>query len=293
MIVLENDQFKVEINEFGAELTSMVSKKTGVNYVWKGDPTAWKRHAPILFPIVGRLKGQSYTVGGEKYDITQHGFGRDLEWQAKQVSGTCAEFTLTQSEYTKKMYPWDFTCTVRFTLDGASLTKEHITRNDDKTTMFYEVGGHDAYAICWNEGDKITDYAVEFEASREIYPVLTDENVFLSEEHGRIALDNHCLPITRETFKDDAMILDELPLRRAAIVSRKSSTRVTMDFADFPYFALWSPYKDFDVPFVCLEPWSTLPDGGYLDQAIENKVGVRTLAPGESETLAFVTTVKE
>lgn len=105
MIVLENEGFRVEINPFGAELTSFRSKTTGTEYVWGGDPAAWKRHAPVLFPIVGRLKDKTYTVDGASFEITQHGFGRDLEWEPKQVSGTCAEFTLTQSEYTKKMYP--------------------------------------------------------------------------------------------------------------------------------------------------------------------------------------------
>ena len=89
MQVLENERFRVEINEFGAELTRFTSKKDGTEYVWKGDPAAWKRHAPILFPIVGRLKDKTYTVDGKPYEITQHGFGRDLEWQAQKISGTC------------------------------------------------------------------------------------------------------------------------------------------------------------------------------------------------------------
>ena len=84
MQVLENERFRVEINEFGAELTRFTSKKDGTEYVWKGDPAAWKRHAPILFPIVGRLKDKTYTVDGRPYEITQHGFGRDLEWQAQK-----------------------------------------------------------------------------------------------------------------------------------------------------------------------------------------------------------------
>lgn len=75
MQVLENERFRVEINEFGAELTRFTSKKDGTEYVWKGDPAAWKRHAPILFPIVGRLKDKTYTVDGRPYEITQHGFG--------------------------------------------------------------------------------------------------------------------------------------------------------------------------------------------------------------------------
>lgn len=293
MLVLENERFRVEIAELGAELTSWVSKTDGTQYVWQADPAAWKRHAPILFPIVGRLKDKTYTVGGKPYEITQHGFGRDLAWQAVQLSDVCAEFILRQNAHTKAMYPWDFTCTVRYTLDGGALRKEHITTNDSDETLYYEVGGHDAYTLCWQPGETIGDYFVAFEGVSSLHPVLTDETVTLSEQHGDLPLREGRLYLTRETFAADAIILDDLPVRRATIGCTKNDRCVTMDFADFPYFGLWSPYKDFDVPFVCLEPWSSLPDGSYLDHAIENKVGVRVLPPNESETLTFTTTVTE
>ena len=191
------------------------------------------------------------------------------------------------------MYPGDFTCIVRYTLDGGTLTKEHIVQNDSDTEMYYEVGGHDGYSLCLCQGEELTDYFVEFEGTEALHPILTDENVVLSRDHGDLPLADGRLYLTRETFRDDAMILDDLPVRRAMIGCTKNDKRVTMDFADFPYFALWSPHKAFDVPFVCLEPWSTLPDGGYLDHAIESKVGVRVLGPGERETLTFSTTVTE
>lgn len=293
MQVLENELVRVEINEMGAELSSWVSKKDGTEYVWQADPAVWKRHAPILFPIVGRLKDKTYTVGSKAYEITQHGFGRDLEFTVNRLHAACAEFTLVQSAYTKGMYPWDFNFTVRYTLDGATLKKEHITHNTDTSDLYYEVGGHDAYNLCLCPGEQITDYYVEFEGMQALHPILTDETVMLSQEHGEIALQNGRLAITRETFKDDAIILDDLPVRRATIGSVKNAKRITMDFADWPYFALWSAYKDFDVPYVCLEPWSTLPDGSYLDHAIENKVGVRKLAPGETENLVFSVTITD
>ena len=180
MQVLENKGFRVEINEQGAELTSFRSKATGTEYVWQGDPAAWKRHAPILFPIVGRLKDKTYTVGGKAYEITQHGFGRDLEWQANRESDTCVSLTLMPNDYTKKMYPWDFQCTVRYTLDGASLKKEHITENCSGSTMYYEVGGHDAYNLCWQDGEQITDYYVAFEGTDKLCRIVTDEAVMLT-----------------------------------------------------------------------------------------------------------------
>ena len=293
MQVLENERFRVEINEFGAELTRFTSKKDGTEYVWKGDPAAWKRHAPILFPIVGRLKDKTYTVDGKPYEITQHGFGRDLEWQAQKISGTCAEFTLTPSEYTKKMYPWDFICTVRYTLDGNALKKEHIVKNTSDSVMYYEVGGHDAYTLCWEDGEKITDYYVEFEGTDALSRIATDENVMLTADRVSVPLTDGRLPISRELFANDAVMTEGLPFRTATIASTKNRRRVTMDFTNFDYFAVWSPYKDFEVPFVCLEPWSTLPDGNHLDHAIEHKQGIRKLHPNESETLTFTTIIDE
>ena len=116
MQILENELFRVEINPFGAEQSSFKSKKTGTEYVWQADPAIWKRHAPILFPIVGRLKDKTYTVGGTAYEITQHGFGRDLEWQVGAAGENYVEFVLEANDFTKKMYPWDFVCTVRIRL---------------------------------------------------------------------------------------------------------------------------------------------------------------------------------
>ncbi len=293
MYQLENERFCVAINEQGAELSSWISKKTGTEYVWQADPAVWKRHAPILFPIVGRLKDKTYTVGGKPYQITQHGFGRDLVWQANQVDACCVEFLLQQSDVTKAMYPWDFSCTVRYTLTEDTLRKEHIVTNDSDTDLYYEIGGHDAYTLCWEPDEKITDYFVAFEGVEALHPILTDENVMLSQRHGSLALEDGCLPITRETFRNDAIIMDDLPVRRVTLGSLKNNRTVTMDFADFPYFAVWSTYQAFDVPYVCLEPWSTLPDGGYLDYAIEQKEGVRLLHPGQEETLVFTTTIRE
>lgn len=293
MHILQNKGFRVEISTHGAELTSLKSLKDGTEYVWQGDPEIWGRHAPVIFPIVGRLKGKKYTAEGKEYEITQHGFGRDLEWEAHPVSDTCIEFTLTQNDITKKMYPWDFTCTLRYTLEGASLKKEHITKNDSNSTMYYEIGGHDGYTICWNKGESINDYYVEFEGITELHPIVVDENILLSRNHGNVPLENGRLQIKHGLFVPDALMLDDLPVRKASIGCFKNSKRVTMDFADFPYFAVWSKNLPEDVPFVCLEPWSTLPDGDYLGQEIEGKVGVRVLKPGESETLTVITTITD
>lgn len=49
---LENLRLKVTINQMGAEISSVLSKENGFEYVWSGDEKYWKRQAPVLFPIV-------------------------------------------------------------------------------------------------------------------------------------------------------------------------------------------------------------------------------------------------
>lgn len=291
MHILENEILRVTIDPQGAELTSIIRKADGAEYVWQGDPTYWKRHAPVLFPIVGRLKGQSYTVGGQAYSITQHGFGRDLPFAVHPVSDTCAEFVLTENEHTKSMYPYDFTFTIRYTLEGASLKKEHITENRSAQPLYYEVGGHDAYNILMDGAPLASHYAA-FEGVEQLSVIDVDDSVMLTRSHHTVPLQEGRLYLTRETFSHDALMLDELPVRRCTLGSTAHDRSVTMDFSDFPYFALWSPYRpEDDVPFVCLEPWSTLPDGSYLGQELEQKTGVRCVAPGAQETLAFTVTI--
>lgn len=291
MQVLENERFRVTINELGAELTSIVGKSDGAEYVWQADPAVWARHAPMLFPIVGRLKDKRYTARGAEHTITQHGFARDLPFAACRESGAAVTLTLRQNDYTKSMYPWDFTLIVRYVLDGATLKKEHTVINDSGETMYYELGGHDAYTLCPAGED--AGYYAEFEGAGVLHPVLMDENVFLSREHGIVELTDGCLALTRQAFANDTIILDDLAVRRVTLACRKNSKRIKMDFADFPYFALWSADKDIPVPYVCLEPWSALPDGGYLDHALENKVGVRALAPGAKDRLSYAITISE
>ena len=66
MLTLKNENLTVGLDPFGAELTS-VKDAAGREYIWQGNPAVWSGHAPVLFPIAGRLLSDSYVYGGEKY----------------------------------------------------------------------------------------------------------------------------------------------------------------------------------------------------------------------------------
>ncbi len=290
---IENEKFSVSIDSRGAELCSMRSKQTGIEYVWQAEPSIWARHAPVLFPIIGRLKDKTYSVGGKSYQITQHGFGRDLEFACAEQTDTSIALMLTPNEYTRSMYPFDFAFTVRYTLEGNTLKKQHITTNCGDTDMYYEVGGHDAYNVALEPNETMEDYYVDFGSGDAIYPLINDDALMITKDKRTVPLKDGKLFLSGELFKLDALILDDCQPRTVSIRSKKSKHVICMKFENFPYLGIWSKYTGANTNYVCIEPWSTLPDANYLDHALENKIGVRRLAPKSNEILTFTTTVEE
>ena len=67
MRTMENENLRVQISDHGAELSSIYDKAADREAVWIGDPAFWNRHAPVLFPFVGKVNGGFYTHKGVKY----------------------------------------------------------------------------------------------------------------------------------------------------------------------------------------------------------------------------------
>lgn len=283
---IENEYLRVEINSFGAEPSS-VRDAAGRERLWTADPAIWKRHAPMLFPIVGRLKGGGYTLGGAEYTIAQHGFARDSAFTVTEQSNTRVVMELKDSPETREQFPFSFTLRVEYRLEDDTLVKSHTVLNHTDKTMYYELGGHDGFCVALTAGERMRDSYILFAGMEEIHPIVTDENVFLTQEKTTLPLQDGKLYLTPGLFDGDALILENLPCRSLVLGSDKNSSRVTVSFDGFDYMGIWSKPGVEEPGYVCIEPWSTLPDGVYLDRALENKTGIRTLAAGQSETLAY------
>ena len=66
MITLKNDILSIKVDRHGAELWS-IRDHSGREFIWQADPAFWKRHAPVLFPIVGSL----WDFFGRKYIVVR------------------------------------------------------------------------------------------------------------------------------------------------------------------------------------------------------------------------------
>ncbi|TDQ11137.1 aldose 1-epimerase family protein [Pedobacter metabolipauper] len=277
MINLENEYLKVSFASKGAELQSIKSKQNDKEYLWDGNPDFWAKHSPVLFPIVGGLKNNTYYFEDQKYQLSRHGFARDHEFQVTQVSTTEASFTFRHTPETLKIYPFKFSLKISYALKDNTLTCTYAVSNPDDTNgLLFSIGGHPAFALPATEQLKYSDYFLEFNTDDElVYHKI--EGDLIDNETMTIKLTNKTLPLKHELFYEDALVFKNLKSNLISIKNTKNNHGLTFQFEQFPFFGIWAA-KDAD--FVCLEPWCGIADGIDHNQDLKNKEGIIELAPG-------------
>lgn len=292
IVTLLSDMLTVHIDTKGAQLTS-VATHSGTELLWQADPKIWGRHAPILFPIIGRLRDNKYTVHGKEYQISQHGFARDKEFNVVSQSSTSVTFQLEEDIQTLAKYPFAFRLLVTYTLERGKLTKTHTVRNRDTKTMYYELGGHDGFRTTLFEGEAMEDYYIQFPGMSQIKPMGMNEKNFFTREDLTYPLQGDRFPLPPRVFGLDTVVLEDLPIHEVTLANTKNPIKLTMDFAEFPYLGIWTQNKPEYTHYVCIEPWTTLPECEFTDSALEHKPGIRVLEPGQEESLSYSFTVSE
>lgn len=290
IVTLQNECLTVDIEDLGAQLAS-VRNHHGTEYLWQGDADIWARRAPILFPILGRLKDNTYLLDGVAHKIGQHGFARDCIFELVEHSDTQAVFRLTDNAETRRLYPFSFSLTITYTLEGNRLTKNHRVKNRSEQVMYYELGVHDGFRAPLEENETMAQYAIRLPGLDDaITPYGMDEQAMVTPKGESIPLENGRLSLTPATYNLDTVILDQPPKARAVLVDGQDRPRVTVDFPQFPYLGIWTQDKPFDTNYVCIEPWSTLPDATFVGRELKEKAGIRSLQPGQAEELSYTTT---
>lgn len=285
MDYLQNGILSAAINPKGAELYSL--ELDGVERIWQGDPAIWGRHAPLLFPFIGRLKDQQYELDGKMIQAPMHGFCRDRLFETVEADDLHVRYRTQDDEETRAVYPFSFTLEVEFILEENTLIKRHTVTNRSDREMPFELGGHDAYRTTLIPGETMADYAIAFEGVDHLEPFAMDETGTLDLPKGKIPLEGPLLTKLPQNVGLDTIVLEGLPVRKATLVSRKSPRKVTVEFEDFPYLGIWTAQKGVVTNYICIEPWSTLPDGHFMGRKLTDKPGIVVLAPGEQKTLTF------
>lgn len=269
---MTNGKLSFTADTFGAELHSL--KLGDLEYLWQCGE-AWKRYAPILFPFICSTKDRTYLAGGKTYKMNaNHGFARDMEFELLEQNETSVTFQLRSNAETLAQYPYQFTFKVRYTLLEDGVRVEHFVENTGDTPMYFYIGGHPAFNCPLEAGECFTDYYVEYEKDEHITRTINGQAVTLVENGNRI-------PVTRELFDYDAIILPEPNSRKISLKSDRSSHSVTVEFPESDCIAVWSPEKNDQAAFVCLEPWTSVPVYYDEEEALEKKAHAIRLEPGK------------
>lgn len=276
MITLKNQYLTVLVNEFGAELTS-VKAEDGSEYVWQADPTYWKRHAPVLFPIVGRLKDNQYSYQGNTYEMTQHGFARDNQFQIEDHQETSVTLLLTENAETLTKYPFKFQLRVRFELKDHELGVRFSVKNSSDKSMLFSLGAHPGFNVPFAGEGGFNDYFIRV-APKKAYqriplkPPYSDPNDLQELDFTKPLALNHDL------FDSDALVLDLKGQQTTLMLANTHNDHgIALSLKDAPYVGVWSPYPK-QAPFICIEPWWGLADTVDADGKLEDKFAINRLS---------------
>jgi len=250
---LKNSDIIIAINDLGAELCSIKDASTDTEYLWNADATHWKRHSPILFPIVGGLVNNEFTYKGKTYPMSQHGFARDSVFELISKTETELSHRLISSEESLKVYPFDFILDISYKLEGRKITVSWKVTNPSDKTLYFSIGAHPAFMCPVNSQGVQSDYYIGFDSNKNITYSLLGTGGCLNPTTYELPLENGIVKITEDLFTKDALIIENSQSSRVSVLNPEKKPYVTVTF-DAPLFGLWSPASG-KAPFVCIEPW--------------------------------------
>ncbi|VGO11709.1 hypothetical protein PDESU_00255 [Pontiella desulfatans] len=277
MITIENEQFSATVDLRGAELRSFKEKSTGREMMWQADPEIWGGSAPILFPIVGKLRDGKTRINGQTYGIPKHGLVRTRTAKCIEQGRDVVVFSFSSDAETLQHYPFTFTLEVEFRLDGKQLLIDYRVKNEGAEEMLFTIGSHPALALDLEQA-ALDGYDLEFEKpeSLDLYG-LTDG--LLAFKQGGYLENNNCIRLSETLFDDDALIFKNIRSRRVRLKPRHRTGGLEIDLGNCPHLGIWAKPG---AAYVCIEPWHSYDDAPDSNGNFENKPGILRLAPAET-----------
>ena len=279
---IKNEKLSVTIAAHGAELSSIYDKANDRELVWQADPAFWNRHAPVLFPNVGKYYGGHFTYNGTDYPMGQHGFARDTEFEQVESGENFVTYRLCADEESKKVYPFDFVLEITHRLNGNRLTVEWNVKNTDNKEMYFTIGGHPAFNVNVLPDTDFEDYSLVFkEGTEKLSYVLLDaeSGTAIGDKVYELELTDSKYALKKDMFDKDALVFDGGQIEWAALALPDGKPYIALESKGFPNFGIWSKPG---APYVCLAPWCGRCDNKGFEGEISEKPGIIALKAGET-----------
>lgn len=290
MQTLKNEMLTIQVSEHGAELQSI--RKDDYEYLWQGNPEYWGRRSPVLFPIVGSVWEKCFRVDGKVYEMGQHGFARDMDFELVSAADTEVWYRLKSSEKTLAAYPWPFVLEIGYRLEGNSVKVLWKVTNPGDTEMFFQIGAHPAFNYPGYDPDAVDRGVVAFDRNDNLQRSgFKGKGCVDPQARFPIPLsDDGMLRLKRDTFDDiDTLMLENDQVHKVVFLKNDSSPYLTVTF-DAPVVAIWSPPKR-NAPFFCIEPWYGRCDRADFTGEFKDRDWVNALAPGAIFSASYTITL--
>ena len=275
---LEHEFLKVSLHTMGAELQSVVNKSSNLEYMWQAEPTVWARHSPVLFPIVGRLKNDTYSYNGKEYTMGQHGFARNKTFRVIAQTPTMVSFQLSEDEETLEIYPFKFSLTLSYILNEQELTLQYEVKNTDTQSIYFSIGAHPGFRLPLFDNEQYEDYFISFNQAETAESYLIAWGL-ISNQTKAVFTNPNQLNLNKELFLQDALVFKNLHANTLTLRSKNHAHGLSLTANHFPFYGIWAQ-KNAD--FVCLEPWCGIADPVSGQSSIEQKEGINCLAVSEN-----------
>ena len=259
---------KIKTVKKGAELVSV--KANDIEKMHDGE-NFWNRHSPVLFPIVGKLKDGKTIIEGNEYQMGQHGFARDMEFEEIGENS----YVLKSNEETKVKYPYDFELYISHNVQKNKVITKYKVVNKDSKTMYFGLGGHPAYACEYTSGK----YRLEFEDIEDRLEIYQLEDGLLKKNPEKLTkfFRENRIFLDKKTFEKDALIIKNINSSKIYLKT-ETKTILAFEFKGFPYLGVWSKPG---ASFVCIEPWQNHTDDVDASGNFEDKENILKLEPNE------------
>jgi galactose mutarotase-like enzyme len=265
---ISNAFLTAKINHKGAELFSLQANDTKKEYIWEGNPEFWGKHSPVLFPIVGTLKNNSFQIEDATYQLPRHGFARDMTFEVINQTENSVIFSIQSSAETLKVYPFKFELQIIYALEAKKLNITYKVINKNQSQLPFSIGAHPAFAL---EGN-FEEYELEFEKNEDlVYHLL--ENDLISAATKTVEKQDNSVPLNYRLFENDALIFKSLESKKLTI-SKNKIPFLKVNFQGFPHLGIWTKK---DAPFLCIEPWYGYSDTNEATGNLFEKEGIQII----------------
>lgn len=282
--VIRSAGLSATIRAQGAELVSLIGEAGEM--LWHGGPE-WPRHAPVLFPTVGRLTDDTLIHGGHSYRLTQHGFARDSLFSWSEQSESRAILRLADSEATRTAYPFRFLLELIYEAEDDTLSVTTRVGNPGDETLPCGVGAHPAFRWPLAEGVAQEDHLLIFEAP-EPGPRLAVEGGLIGAPLP-LPMQGRELALSPGLFANDALVIPAVASRSVHFVARDRAgppaRALTVSWEGYKDLGIWS--KPSGAPFLCIEPWYGMASPAGWQGEFRDKPGILLLEPGGSRDFVW------